>query len=66
MKIDGQNFMLLTFKGETINMRIVEETPNLIELEVMGKPISLQKTNEEAFKKAWLQESVQEEARTAE
>ena len=49
MKIDGQNFMLLTFEGETLNMRIVEETPNLIELELMGKLISLQKTNEEAL-----------------
>ena len=49
MKIDGQNFMLLTFEGETLNMRIVEETPNLIKLELMGNFFSLQKTNEEAL-----------------
>tara|TARA_B100001540_G_C15810983_1_gene644516 strand:- start:3353 stop:3772 length:420 start_codon:yes stop_codon:yes gene_type:complete len=56
MKIEGQNFMQLTFQGETLNIRIANETANLIELEFMGKTISLQKTNEQAFKKAWLDE----------
>ena len=51
MKVNNQNFLLLTFKGESHNVRILNETPDLLELDVMGRTLKLKRISESAFKR---------------
>ena len=46
MKIADQNFLQLTFQGQSLNVRIINETSDLIELEMMGKKINLKRRSE--------------------
>ena len=46
MKIADQNFLQLTFQGQSLNVRIINETSDLIELEMMGKKITLKRRSE--------------------
>ena len=46
MKIADQNFLQLTFQGQSLNVRIINETSDLIELELMGEKITLKRRSE--------------------
>ena len=46
MKIADQNFLQLTFQGQSLNVRIINETSDLIELEMAGKKINLKRRSE--------------------
>jgi len=50
MKITDQDFLQLTFQGGSVNLRILNETSDLIELEIMGEKLNLKRSSESEFR----------------